>query len=451
MKMERADYTVEQLLALHDNHMIKANPEYQRGIVWSVAQKKKLIDSLMRGYPLPLIYLHHIKRTVADAQRDDYEIIDGQQRINSLYEFREGAHKLFDPLKDDQEGKFPNFLKAQPCPWAGMDFHSLTDELRTRFLGTTLAIAKIYTDNPNEVRDLFVRLQAGLALNSQETRDAWPGDFTDFILWLGGKPQVPRYQGHEFFKRVMRMKPESDRGKTRTVAAQIASLFLSRREHGPDHFIDISSGALDDFYYMHIDFNRSSSDAKRLVSILDKLQTLLSTGARPKLRNHDAIHLVLLVDTLWDDYTRSWESALPAALDKFSAALASAKETRYESQPEEFWLRYGQWTRVNSDKAETIRRRHVFYAEKMLGFLQPLQLKDPKRTFGSLEREIIYFRDSKLCARCKAAVLWEEAEIHHIKEHQKGGQTILANGALVHRHCHPKGAAAKAFAENYKQ
>ncbi len=248
----------------------------------------------------------------------------------------------------------------------------------------------------------------------------------------------------------MRMKPESDRGKTRTVAAQIASLFLSRREYGPDHFMDISSEALDVFYYTHIDFDKRSTDAQRLVSILDKLEALLGTGAHPKLRNHDAIHLVLLVDALWDDYTRSWESTLPTALDKFSAALASGKETRYASSPDEFWLRYGQWTRVNSDRAETIRRRHAFYAQKMLGFLQPLQLKDMKRVFGPLEREIIYFRDNKLCAQCKAMVPWDEAEIHHIKEHHEGGQTILGNGVVVHRHCHPKGAAAKAFSESHR-
>ncbi len=82
----------------------------------------------------------------------------------------------------------------------------------------------------------------------------------------------------------------------------------------------------------------------------------------------------------------------------------------------------------------------------MLGFLQPLQLKDPKRRFGPLEREIIYFRDKKICARCDAPVAWDEAEIHHIKEHQDGGPTVLPNGALVHKHCHPKGSAVKAFA-----
>ncbi len=116
MKMKRDELTVEQLLALYDNQMLKANPEYQRGIVWSVAQKKKLIDSLMRGYPLPLIYLHHIKRIVAGAQREDFEIIDGQQRINSLHKFRERAHKLFDPIKDNQEGKFRTSSRRNPAP-----------------------------------------------------------------------------------------------------------------------------------------------------------------------------------------------------------------------------------------------------------------------------------------------------------------------------------------------
>ena len=446
MEMERGEFTVRDLLSLYDNQMLKANPEYQRGIVWSLTQRKKLIDSVMREYPLPLIYLHHIKRIVAGAQRDDFEIIDGQQRIISLHEFHEGAYKLFDPIADDQEAKFPSFLKNQPCPWANKDFSSLTADLREKFLNTPLAIAKIYTENANEVRDLFVRLQAGLVLNAQETRDAWPGDFTNFILWLGGKPQITRYPGHSFFKRVMRMKPQADRGKTRTVAAQIASLFLMRREKGREHFNDISSGALDDFYYTHIDFDQKSQDAYRLTSILEKLDSLLGTGTRPKIRNHEAIHLVLLVDTLWDDYTRSWESTLASALDKFSDALALAKNNRYEDEPDEFWLRYGQWTRVNSDKAETIRRRHEFYMEKMLGFLQPLQLKDPKRIFGPLEREIIYFRDKKICARCNAPVAWDEAEIHHIKEHHDGGPTVLPNGALVHKHCHPKGSAAKAFA-----
>jgi len=67
------------------------------------------------------------------------------------------------------------------------------------------------------------------------------------------------------------------------------------------------------------------------------------------------------------------------------------------------------------------------------------QMKDPQRGFGALERELIYYRDNKKCAECGADITWDEAEIHHVEQHGQGGRTTLENGALVRRHCHPKG------------
>src|SRR5262245_32299987 len=125
MEMKNSTLTVQEILDLRQNKMLTVNAEYQRGPVWSSAQKKRLIDSVLRGYPIPLIYLHHIKRSVAGMQREDLEVIDGQQRINALYEFKEGAWKLFDPIKDDREARFPNFIKDIECPWAGCTFESL--------------------------------------------------------------------------------------------------------------------------------------------------------------------------------------------------------------------------------------------------------------------------------------------------------------------------------------
>jgi uncharacterized protein with ParB-like and HNH nuclease domain len=42
--------SVQDLVELYKNKMLTANPEYQRGVVWSKIQKKKLIDSVFRGY-----------------------------------------------------------------------------------------------------------------------------------------------------------------------------------------------------------------------------------------------------------------------------------------------------------------------------------------------------------------------------------------------------------------
>jgi len=197
-------------------------------------------------------------------------------------------------------------------------------------------------------------------------------------------------------------------------------------------------------------FDGNSPDAERLFEVLDKLTALMRDQQRKKLIGHEAIHLVLLVDSLWDDYTRSWEGNLADAFDKFRMALASATATRDSANPADHWLRYGIYARVNSDRGDNIRRRHEFFSARMWGNLRA-QLKDPKRQFGQLEREIVYYRDRKRCAVCDGEVLWGEAEIHHVTEHSDGGPTTLTNGALVHSHCHPKGAVATAaFAREWR-
>ena len=144
---------------------------------------------------------------------ESYEIIDGQQRINALFDFREGAIKLFDPIKDEEEARFPQFIKNVSCPWAGKDFMGLDPVYQNLFDETELIYAKIDTSTDDEARDLFIRLQAGLPLNAQEKRDAWPGGFTEFVLHFGGKPQIKRYPGHDFF--IKKVNKSIDRGNTR--------------------------------------------------------------------------------------------------------------------------------------------------------------------------------------------------------------------------------------------
>jgi hypothetical protein len=139
-----------------------------------------------------------------------------------------------------------------------------------------------------------------------------------------------------------------------------------------------------------------------------------------------------------------------AAFDSFRLKLAQAKSTHDDAKPSEYWLRYGVATRVNSDRAENIQRRHEFFVAKMYELLQP-QLKDPLRLFGAVERELIYYRDRKLCGACDGEVIWDEAEFHHVQQHSLGGKTTLDNGALVHSHCHPKGdSATKEFERKFR-
>jgi len=437
--------TIKELLDLKKEGMLSVNHEYQRGAVWTISQKKKLVDSVLRGYPIPLIYLHHIKKSIGQFNSQSLEVIDGQQRINSLYEFKEGAFKLFDPIKDDREARFPDFIRHYPCTWGGQSFDTFSNDLKEQFLSAELAIVYIETTNSHEARDLFVRLQAGMPLNAQEKRDAWPGQFTEFILKLGGKPEIPKYPGHEFFNNLMKGNRLKDRGRIRQTAAQIAMLYFTRRSTDGRDFCTIKNRAIDDFYYKNLDFDGSDPMAQRLIKILDILLDLLDDKTRKKIIGHEAIHLVLMADSLMDDYTLSWHDKLAPAFDDFRANLAEATINRDELPAPEYWAKYGVHARTASDMAKTIHQRHQFFLKQMFSYLDP-QLKDPKRLFGPIEREIIYYLDKKKCCICNAEVLWDDMDIHHINAHSDGGTTKIENGILVHRGCHPKGSEAKELA-----
>ena len=405
---------------------------------------------MFRGFKLPLIYLHQKKEEIAGLKREGFEIIDGQQRLTAIHRYVEGSFRLFDPLTENDKAKFPRFLLTKPCPWAGKFFRELPSELQDGLLKNKLLIALIQSDDTNEIRDLFVRLQAGSALNAQERRDAMPGGMNDFILRLAGKPEMPRYPGHDFFKATMGARPRSDRGKTRQLAAQVTSLLLAQRSVCGSTLPDINAPAIDHLYYENLDFDPDGADAQRVGEVFDLLYRLLGDGNRPRLKGHDVIHAALLVNRLRDGFTPAWQDEFAGALDTFLLNLKGASKADESDPKYHFWSQYGTWTRVNSDRGDSISLRHLFYVAEMLDQMPATAPKDPTRKFSEEMRELVYLQQGKSCAVCESGVSWADADIHHVQEHQHGGRTTLENAALVHRQCHPKvGSAVTEFAKKW--
>ena len=84
-------------------------PEYQRNYLYADKGGNKeaaVIESLIKGYPLGLIYFNKVAE-------DKYEVLDGQQRITSIGRFVTGKFpimdntnpKYFDSLPTDQQAK----------------------------------------------------------------------------------------------------------------------------------------------------------------------------------------------------------------------------------------------------------------------------------------------------------------------------------------------------------
>ncbi len=240
------------------------------------------------------------------------------------------------------------------------------------------------------------------------------------------------------------MKPSNDRGKTRQLAAQIYMLFDAARKQDGLHLCDIKASSINDFYYDNLDFDKDEDIARSFDAVLKKLSDLISNANLPKLRGHDAIHAVLLVDALQRNYAAGWEAHFTNALSNFMGQLAEGKKLNDRGEYSDYWSEYGQRTRVNSDTKDSISRRHKFYVEKMTGDIPNLRIKDQIRLFSNDDKRVLFERQEGRCQVCKEPVKFDELEIHHIVPHSLGGKTELQNGAIVHPDCHPKSQEAVA-------
>ncbi|MBN1508483.1 MAG: DUF262 domain-containing protein [Sedimentisphaerales bacterium] len=146
------------------------NRRYQRKLVWSVDEKRRLIDSIVRGYPIPLILLAE-RPSVHGKGR--YEIVDGIQRFNAIFTFIENAF--------DYEGKYfdiNEFTRAKQAakdgafePVAGK--RMLTPQECANILDYQLAVTIYPTTEDRNITDVFGRINSGgRQLSYQEQRQA---------------------------------------------------------------------------------------------------------------------------------------------------------------------------------------------------------------------------------------------------------------------------------------
>ena len=85
--VEQKDFTLMQLKDDVDSNDIVTNPDYQRNYIYDNKRASKLVESILMGIPIPILYL---------CEEDDgtYSVIDGQQRILSFVRYLKNEYAL---------------------------------------------------------------------------------------------------------------------------------------------------------------------------------------------------------------------------------------------------------------------------------------------------------------------------------------------------------------------
>jgi hypothetical protein len=148
------------------------NRRYQRKLVWTKDEKASLIESLLLNYPIPLILLGVFKTI---GEEDVYEIIDGIQRLNAIFEFIENGFAVNGRYFDIKQHTFANEL-AQNGVFKSVDTKASTfldSDACAKFLEYSLAVTIYQATSITEIENIFNRINSnGKHLSPQEVRQA---------------------------------------------------------------------------------------------------------------------------------------------------------------------------------------------------------------------------------------------------------------------------------------
>lgn len=188
LTQERNDFVLPQILDfIKINKWINLRPEYQRRLVWDRKKRSLFMESLLMNIPIPPIFLF-------EWEYGRYEVMDGQQRLNTIVDFYTNRFKLTG-LTEWPELNGRSYLDCPPTIRRGLD--------RRRISAIVLLAENLMLEKKdfNVRRTVFERLNTGgQNLNAQELRNSlYSGPFNSLLLELAGHDlfddiwKIPRY------------------------------------------------------------------------------------------------------------------------------------------------------------------------------------------------------------------------------------------------------------------
>lgn len=158
--------------ALEKESYMQIRPFYQRRVRWDVERKSRLIESFIMNVPVPPLFLY-------EKDYNQYEVMDGQQRITALKSFYDGEFTLKGlDVWQELNGRTLSTLPSQVRQ--GLDRRSISYTV----------VLRESTQNEEEAvflrQTVFERLNTGgVELEAQEIRNClFQGPFNDLLMEL---------------------------------------------------------------------------------------------------------------------------------------------------------------------------------------------------------------------------------------------------------------------------
>lgn len=233
-KSERSNYTTLDFKGWNEANTLVLTPKFQRRGVWTDGARSFFIDTLLRGMPVPPIFLR--VRQSDDKKKIIREVVDGQQRLSSVLKFVNGEFKL--TKSTDKEWGNKRFADLSPEGQAQIENFSFNCEI---FSGVS----------DSEILEVFSRLNTySVPLNNQELRNGRYFGFFKQSAYRLAYTYVEFWQKHKIF---------SDRAIARMQEVELTSELLIAQIDG----LQDKKKSIDKFY---LQFDESFPEQKKIES-----------------------------------------------------------------------------------------------------------------------------------------------------------------------------------------
>ena len=171
MKCESTDLEIETIANRIKNEDMDLQPDFQRGEIWTLQKKQKLIDSILRGWKIPPIHVIHNNQSID-------EVLDGQQRLAAIRDFYDNIICIDGKILPEN---------SELIQLDGMHYRDLPKKWQRQFRQYSIVIIRLTEYQPEEPAELFYRLNQPTALTSAEQRNAYIGVTRDQVKELSNK------------------------------------------------------------------------------------------------------------------------------------------------------------------------------------------------------------------------------------------------------------------------
>jgi len=411
IKSQATTPTIQSLYQEWKDGDLVISPSFQRNYVWNSKKASNLIESILLNIPLPIIF------TASTDGKE--EVIDGQQRLTSIFSFIDGW------FPDGKKFNLSRNLKILADEVGGKSFATIEKSFQKNLKKYPLFMVSISEDSQEEVKfEMFERLNTNItSLNAQELRNClYRGGYNDLLKILAKDKDFQFILDKPTYKKRMQ-------------DVELVLMFCAFHNTNPDLYKKSLSQMLND----------EMRDGKVLT---DEKKNILEKQFKKS---------VQLVKHVWGDKafniysidentkrlirSKTFNQGLFQILTHWFIPYEKHQVTPYSDLIKEELINLQIHNQIFRDtltgsgtnSPNKIKLKFDIWGKALKGILK--YPKNEPRGFSFSLKTKLWEEDStcKICGQQISTI--EDSEVDHIVCYWEGGKTIPENARLTHRFC----------------